>query len=306
MDTSTISKLRDISFFSAMSDHDLLQIAEIITLRSYKKGAVIIEEMSEAERFFIIHKGKIQITKHYDGDEEFVLSVQSDGDFFGEMALLDEGKRSASVRAIEPTTVMEISRNDFETLLYKAPALAYRIMKELSSRLRETGALLISHLKQRNRQLLMAYIETIRIIAGSLTPQNAKGPPIIELVLNIGHELGLQDDRLLTVEFKGLIHDLGALISSELSVLEGVIPNILGAQGSFEGGTSSKLEERSPDIDRLIALADAYAKIVAKGDVDDAAALIELKEDVPSRFDAESIEALGRVIESQRKVKKGI
>jgi CRP-like cAMP-binding protein len=304
MDTSIISKLRDISFFLAMSDYDLTQIAEIITIRNYKKGAVLIEEMSDAERFFIIYKGKIEITKHYEGDEEFVLSVQSDGDFFGEMALLDEGKRSASVRAIEPTTVMEISRNDFETLLYKAPALAYRIMKELSARLRETGALLISHLKQRNRQLLKAYVETIRIIAGSVVPRNVNKSIIVELVLSISRELGFRDEELLFAEFNGILHDLGTLNSSELSSLEGIIPDMLFARGGFEGGPFQDLGERSSHINRLIALADAYAQIVEKGEVDDSEALVELGKSVPSRFDVEAIEALGRVIRSKGKGKK--
>jgi CRP-like cAMP-binding protein len=294
INTTTISKLKDISFFSNMSDHDLTQIAEIIVIKNYKKGAVIIEEMSDAERFFIIYTGKIEITKHYDDDEEFVLSVQSDGDFFGEMALLDEGKRSASVRAIEPTTVMEISRNDFETLLYKAPALAYRIMKELSSRLRETGALLISHLKQRNRQLLKAYVETIRIIAGSVAPRSASAQPVSELALSIGRELGLRDEDLLTVEFNGLIHDLGALGSSEKAGLERIITNMLGAQGPFEGGRSASLGEESLDIGKLIALADAYSKLRAAGSAP-FAAVLDLRAGVPALYEAPSVDALARV-----------
>lgn len=289
-----------------MSDHDLEQIAEIIAVRSYKKGAIIIEEMSEAERFFIIHKGKIEITKRYDGDEEFVLSVQSDGDFFGEMALLDEGRRSASVRAIEPTTVFEISRNDFETLLYKAPALAYRIMKELSARLRESGALLISHLKQRNRQLLQSYVETMRIVASSLPPQPEGRPPVADLMLAVGRELGVGDEELLGFEFGGLLHDLGARSPSGRSELERIIPQILGARGGFEGGIDAEQGKKAtPAVDRLIALADAYAGLVAEGASSEKAILAELKEGVPERFDAEALKALGRVAAAKAHDKKG-
>ena len=169
-----IDRLKEISFFSDIPEHDLRQIAEIMVEKSYRKGAVIIEERTEAERFFIIYRGKIEITKKFESDEEFVLSVQSDGDFFGEMALLDEQPRSATARALEPTIVLETSRKNFETLLYKAPMLAYRIMRELSSRLRETGALLVSHLQQRNRQLYRSHIDTITMVVQAIEKRAAQ------------------------------------------------------------------------------------------------------------------------------------
>lgn len=118
---------------------------------------MIVQESSAAEIFFIICHGKIEITKKFEDGEDFILGVHSDGEFFGEMALLDEGPRSASARALEPTLVLEISRADFESLIYTAPVLAYTIMKELSSRLRQTGALLISHLQHKNRRLRQSH-----------------------------------------------------------------------------------------------------------------------------------------------------
>jgi HD-GYP domain-containing protein (c-di-GMP phosphodiesterase class II) len=187
--------------------------------KNYRKGAVIIEEHTEAERFFIIFRGKIEITKKFEGDEEFVLSVQSDGDFFGEMALLDEQPRSATARALEPTVVLETSRKNFETLLYKAPTLAYRIMRELSSRLRETGALLVSHLQQRNRQLYHAYLDTIAIVAQAI---DRRGPNtgghsrrVANVARAIGADLGLADEELMALELSAILHDLGMLAVPE-------------------------------------------------------------------------------------------
>jgi HD-GYP domain-containing protein (c-di-GMP phosphodiesterase class II) len=215
--------LREISFFSNMSDHDLRQIAEITTPKSYEQNAIIIEEMTEAERFFIIYKGKIEISKSFEGGDKFVLSVQSDGDFFGEMAILDEGRRSATVRALVPTTVLEISRSDFETLLYKAPVLAFHILKELSSRLRETGALLISHLKQSNRQIYRAYIDTMSMIIQVVERRDARAGSrarrVQSLALAIGKEMGLSEEELLDLELGSLFHDLGMLTIPE-SLLE--------------------------------------------------------------------------------------
>jgi HD-GYP domain-containing protein (c-di-GMP phosphodiesterase class II) len=212
---SIIDKLREISFFQEISDHDLRNIAEIITERSYPEGAMIVEELTEAERFCIIAQGKIQITKKLDSGKELVLAVQSNGDFFGEMALLDERPRSATARALEPTTVMEISRTDFETLLYKAPLLATRIMKELSSRLRETSALLVAHLQQRNRQLYRAHLDSITMVVQALerrdTQTQGRTRRVTEIAKAIGKQLGLAEEDMLVLELSTLLHDLGML-----------------------------------------------------------------------------------------------
>ena len=212
-------RLKEISFFSDIPDKDLSQIAEIMVEKRYRKGAVIIEERTEAERFFIIYKGKIEITKKFESDEEFVLSVQSDGDFFGEMALLDEQPRSATARALEPTIVLETSRKNFETLLYKAPMLAYRIMRELSSRLRETGALLVSHLQQRNRQLYRSHIDTITMVVQAIekraTQTSGRTRRVAGLAKAIGREMGLADEQLMVLELSALLHDLGMLAVPE-------------------------------------------------------------------------------------------
>jgi HD-GYP domain-containing protein (c-di-GMP phosphodiesterase class II) len=287
--------LKEISFFSSIPEVDLRRIADIVSVRDYPKDAAIIEELTEAERFFIVYRGKIEISKKFEGFEEFVLSVQSDGDFFGEMALLDEGRRSATVRALEPTTVLEISRQDFETLLYTAPVVAFRILKELSVRLRESGALLISHLKQANRQLYRAYIDTTTIVAKAIEERY----PLVQgldrrsaaLAKAIGKELGLPEEELLMLELGALLHDLGMLelpagllekkeplepaeveairrhVRRTAAMIEGiplltkVIPVILRHHERWDGkGYPDGLSGSSiPLPSRILALVDAFA-----------------------------------------------
>ena len=76
---SKIPKLKRIPLFTEMSDYDLHQIDQITVERRYDKGEVIIEENTAAERFFIIFRGKIEITKKFEDGEQFVLGVHSDG-----------------------------------------------------------------------------------------------------------------------------------------------------------------------------------------------------------------------------------
>jgi len=323
-----------------MSDHDLRQIAEITVEKKYGKDAVIIEEMTEAERFFIIHKGKIEISKSFEGGDKFILSVQSDGDFFGEMALLDEGRRSATVRALEPTTVLEISRENFETLLYKAPVLAYRILKELSSRLRETGALLISHLKHSNRQIYKAYIDTmsmiIQLVEGREPRPGSRIHRVRALAIALGRELGLPEEELLDLELGALFHDLGMLALPEglvdkkgplapdefeeikKHVEEGTrmiqsVPLIIKAaplalfhHERFDGAGYPKglAGGAIPLPSRIIALADAFAAMTDdrpyKERLSVEDAVKEIKDNSGSQFDPEVAEAFVKLYESGR------
>jgi CRP/FNR family cyclic AMP-dependent transcriptional regulator len=238
--SAIIDKLKRISFFAEMSEHDLGQIAALVEEKNYRPGEVIIEELTEAERFFIIYTGKIEITKRFEDGEEFVLAVQSDGDFFGEMALLDEGPRSATARAVADTTVLEISRPNFETLLYKAPVLAYSIMKELGSRLRETGALLVSHLQRKNRKLARAYLDTLSLVMQALEERDAAflrhSRRVRRLAEALGRQMGLAEGQLFLLETQALLHELGSASAagSPPQGPEGPVADLLAVVDRFD------------------------------------------------------------------------
>jgi HD-GYP domain-containing protein (c-di-GMP phosphodiesterase class II) len=330
-----VDRLKEISFFADIPEQDLRQIAEIMVEKSYRKGAVIIEEHTEAERFFIIHRGKIEITKRFEGGEEFVLSVQSDGDFFGEMALLDEQPRSATARALEPTVVLETSRKNFETLLYKAPTLAYRIMRELSSRLRETGALLVSHLQQRNRQLYRSHIDTIAMVVRAVEKRDAQTSGrtrrVAGLAKAMGREMGLADEQLMVLELSTLLHDLGMLavpesllakpgplasreyeairkhpqISKEMiegiPFLEKAIPEVFHHHERFNGeGYPKGLAGTSiPLASRILAVVDAFEAMTRGRPYRDRLgadrAIEEIRKLAGTQFDPEVVAALERL-----------
>jgi len=212
MGVADIATLKKIGFFAELSDFDLAQIAGITEAKTYRRGEVIVEERTAAERFFIIAEGKIEITKRFADGAQFVLAVHSNGEFFGEMALLDEGLRSATVRAVEDTSLLEISRHDFETLLYKAPVLAYRILRELSSRLRETGALLVSYLESRNLQTYRTYLQTVTAFLRRLEAQE---PGLVgrvekarQLARAAGQELRLPEEEVLIAEIGVILRSL--------------------------------------------------------------------------------------------------
>ena len=219
-----VQKLKGISFFAEVPEADLRQIAEIVQLREYSKRFLIIKELSDADRFFIISQGKIEITKKLENGEELVLAVQSDGDFFGEMALLDEQTRSASARALEPTTVLEISRHQFRNSSAQSPLARLSRHEGAQCRLRDTDALLISHLQQRNRLLYRAHLDTITMVVQAIERRDAQTSGgtrrVTDIAKAIGKELGLAEEELLILELSTLLHDLGML-----ALPEGLVEN---------------------------------------------------------------------------------
>jgi CRP-like cAMP-binding protein len=272
MAAADIGTLKKIGFFADLSDFDLAQIAAITEARDYRPGERIVEERTAAERFFIIVRGKIQITKRFADGDQFVLSVHSDGEFFGEMALLDEGPRSATVRAVEATTLLEITRTDFETLLYKAPLLAYRILRELSIRLRETGALLVSFLERRNAQTYRAYLQTVEGFLRRTAGQDPDGARRVqsarELARAAGPEMGLLEEEVLIAEIGVLLRALR--IPSE--------PPALPAAPSSRAA-------------RLAAACEGFAELLAESPGAPPRAQ-EVKRRLGARFDEEAAAAL--------------
>jgi HD-GYP domain-containing protein (c-di-GMP phosphodiesterase class II) len=235
-------ELRSIQFFSEMSNRDLRMVTRFAATKKHGKGEIIIREDTVADTFYIIQKGKVAITKQFEDGEEMVLAIHHDGDFFGEMALLDQGPRSASAVALESTVLLEISRVDFSILLKKAPLLAYAMMRELSMRLRGTGSLMISELQRKNRELKQAYRDTVNAVVNTLEARDPYTHGHTERVTaiamsiakSIAKERELNEDDLFTIEIGALLHDVGKI----------AVPDaVLRKPGPLEIGEILKIQE---------------------------------------------------------------
>jgi hypothetical protein len=109
-----------------------------------EKGQYVFHEGDLGTEMYVIHRGRVEILKRVDGQEngEAVLAVFEQGDFFGELSLLDDQPRSASVRALEDSVLVEIDGATFIQMLRETPEIAVRMMRKLSRRLRDTDRLL--------------------------------------------------------------------------------------------------------------------------------------------------------------------
>lgn len=135
--------LRKVALFESLLPEHLKLIAGIVEERTYKPSTVIFQDGAPADQFFFIISGKVRISKQIPGMGEEALAILEPGDYFGEMALIDDSPRSAD--AITNTTVVvgSISKATFEDLLFMNKDLAYDMLwtfvRTLSARLREAN-----------------------------------------------------------------------------------------------------------------------------------------------------------------------
>lgn len=130
--------LKQIPLFSELSDRDLEKIFQVASRQRYHKDNIILIEEEVGSTMFVILSGRVKISRISDDGREVILSILSDGDFFGEMSLLDGHTRSANVTAIEESELLVIRREEFLQMLKEFPQIAINLLKELAQRIRKS------------------------------------------------------------------------------------------------------------------------------------------------------------------------
>lgn len=133
-----VELLKNVSIFNGLSGDELGYISKKMVPKTYDVGQVIILEESEGDDCFFVTEGSVKITRLSKDGREVILAILNDGEFFGEMALLDGDLRSANVIALEKTDALTLKRKDFIDSLKKYPQIAIQLLKEMAHRLRES------------------------------------------------------------------------------------------------------------------------------------------------------------------------
>lgn len=133
--------LKRVSWFQDLDSRSLEAISNAAVEQSYQPGQLIMRQGDTGVGAFIIRSGKVDIIQERDGKEQ-KLATLGPGDVVGEMALLDEFPRSASVRAVEPTTALGIQRWHFKGILESHPQLALALLPILTRRIRSAEGVL--------------------------------------------------------------------------------------------------------------------------------------------------------------------
>jgi len=140
MSTSVIELLRGIPLFSGLGQDQVQAIARAGELQNAAKGAIVIrEDESQGRGLFVLLEGEAKVVLTGTDGREAVLAFLTEGDFFGEMSLLDGDPRSATVRASTDTRLLVLKRDAFFDLLRAFPEIAISMLAELSTRLRNAN-----------------------------------------------------------------------------------------------------------------------------------------------------------------------
>lgn len=135
--------LKKVPLFSELGKRDLERLGKLMVPRSVKAGETIIKENDQAAGFFVVSEGKVEAVRGAEGDNAHTLASFGPGDFFGEMALFEGFPRSATVRAIEDSELLAMTRWDFMAEMKNHPEIAVSMLPVLVRRLREADAKLM-------------------------------------------------------------------------------------------------------------------------------------------------------------------
>jgi CRP-like cAMP-binding protein len=131
--------LSGVPVFSTLQEDDLRRIAQLAVPRTFASGQVVFREGDASDTCYIVHSGQARaITEHPDG-RTITLATFGRGDIFGELAMFEDERRSATVETVRPTTVVAVLGPDMRRLMGEHPDISSRLVVGLGRRLRETN-----------------------------------------------------------------------------------------------------------------------------------------------------------------------
>jgi CRP-like cAMP-binding protein len=134
------TELGKISLFAALSANALSAIHDALKVESYDSGAVVCEEGTVGDRFYVICKGRVEVTATGPHGEHLRVAMLGEGQYFGEIALLQEVPRIATVKAVNECKLLSIEKAEFERMLDSHPGLLALLRESSAARSLATSA----------------------------------------------------------------------------------------------------------------------------------------------------------------------
>ena len=171
--SSTFDKISLLQIaFPRLEEDELQEIADLTELCTYPPNHILCQEGEFENIFYVVAEGNLVITKTIGEEEgERILRLGGKGDLVGEMALIQNVPRAATVRTTSECTVLEMEKEDFETILSRSPRMAMDIIGITLDRMRSNDQMIIDELQQTNkvlRQLDRNKLEFIQVAAHEL------------------------------------------------------------------------------------------------------------------------------------------
>jgi CRP-like cAMP-binding protein len=156
---TVVQTLRGVPLFANLGDAELDRLAMAVRERPYPRHSVIVFEDDPGDALFVVAEGQVKVVLIGEDGREVILAVLGPGDFFGELALIDDEPRSAHVIAMEDARLLVLRRQDFQRTLEEHPRIALGLLRTLSRRLRRAddkiGALVLLDVYGRVARVLL-------------------------------------------------------------------------------------------------------------------------------------------------------
>jgi signal transduction histidine kinase len=143
--------------FPGITPDEVQDLISHSQVRNYPAGTVLCREDEIEKIFYMILEGEVEVTKSINKSESRLLQTLKPGDFFGEMALIHNAPRAATVTAKTDLVALELDKGSFDSVLQRSSSVALAMVHEISNRLRENDEMAIEDLRVRARELAQAY-----------------------------------------------------------------------------------------------------------------------------------------------------
>jgi signal transduction histidine kinase len=143
--------------FPGITPDEVQELISHSQVHSYPTGTVLCREDQIEKIFYMILEGEVEVTKSINQSEARLLQTLAPGDFFGEMALIHNAPRAATVTAKTDLVVLELDKESFDKVLKRSSSVALAMVHEISNRLRENDEMAIEDIRLRARELAQAY-----------------------------------------------------------------------------------------------------------------------------------------------------
>lgn len=153
-----------VPVFSTLVPDDLERIAELAVPRAFEPGQVVFREGDSSDTCYIVRSGRARAVREHSDGRTITLATFGPGDIFGELAMFEDERRSATVEAVEPTTVVAVLGPDMRRLMTEHPEISTRLVIALGRRLRETNERL-------SRQSFQTVQSRVAAVLGELVEQ---------------------------------------------------------------------------------------------------------------------------------------
>lgn len=171
--------LRNVPLFAVLPESQLNLLTSMVTRKTFSRGTTIITAGGPTDSLYIVISGRLKVMMSDDEGREVILAILGSNEFFGEMSLVDDSPRSASVVAIEACELLSLAKRDFNKCLEDNFEMAMTVMRGLVKRLREAdqkiGSLALMDVYGRVARLLMEMSEEVngeRIVVKKLAKQD--------------------------------------------------------------------------------------------------------------------------------------